>query len=185
MKSCSQALNDVLDANIDIPYKKAHSLILDKYNLNLTLSNFHKIKSLRRHPKESNSGNNGKKIAIGGIESKIDDLLSKLKKDVAVGVDDETPKYTFTAINDEMIAKMLLDRINSGSLATESLIKTCITFYKDVKGDQAEYDRDFDFEKMLTRKDELYDQEKDVAVQDDVNVSTKEVVGVQDVSTDG
>lgn len=58
MKTCKAALEDILDINCDTSYDKAKTIIKDKYNLDLSRSNYDKIKSVRRKNKKGKKTKN-------------------------------------------------------------------------------------------------------------------------------
>lgn len=66
--NATKALNDVLDANEQISFVDAEALLLKKYKVSLSRSNYDKIKSVRR---------NGKKKSLPGKKPKVPKSIQK------------------------------------------------------------------------------------------------------------
>ena len=131
MKSCKEALVDVLDANNEITYSKARNLLKDKYELDLSRSNFDKIKCVRRKSKKGK--NITKKIKKGS-----QGVVLKNPSSVPPTTD------SFNKIDATTVETLMLKQANEGN-DTVPFIR-CIVDYLKIKGDSVELDEDLDLE---------------------------------------
>jgi len=54
----------------------------------------------------------------------------------------------FSKVDDDMIEKLILDKANSGEPLSDNFIKTCIYFYKDIRGKDDKIHDDIDMEDL-------------------------------------
>ena len=138
MKTCKSALDDILDINCDTSYDKAKTIIKDKYTLDLSRSNYDKIKSVRRKNKKGKKINKKKKNNNSSIVV------------IGEGGNGSSPRTTrFNKIDDDMIEEIILERANSGETLSDNFIKTCIYFYKDIRGKDDKIQDNIDMEDFL------------------------------------
>ena len=58
----------------------------------------------------------------------------------------EPTLHTFEKVDDDMIETLILDKANSGEALSDNFIKTCIYFYKDIRGKDDKIKEDIDME---------------------------------------
>lgn len=116
------------------------------------------IASTKSHtlkPKFENYSN-AKKLTMKNIQS-----LGNNKVKIEQVPIPPTPRINqFTKIDDVMIETLLLERANSQVILSDNFIRTCIVFYKDLKGLEDVFDKDFDLEWMLEHGKPIIEDDK-------------------------
>ena len=96
-----------------------------------------------------------KKVIEGNANIKDRELLLHLNNDAKESIKEIIPdpdpidNSKYTKIDDDMIEEIILERANSGVPLSDNFIKTCILFYKDIRGKDDKIQEDIPMEEFM------------------------------------
>lgn len=101
----------------------------------------HKVVDIKKNKTRS-------KVAIKSSKSRDSSIVTDSETQ-GKGGNGSSPLIKYTKIDDDMIEELILKKANSGEDLSDNFIKTCIQFYKDIRGKDDKIKDDIPMEELM------------------------------------